>query len=250
MRNDLKIKALRNKFGLDGYAVWCMILEVLTDRDDFEYEWNDLSAELMSADFGIDAGKLRETIEYCIKLNLLELSEGKIFSQKHKDRFDSLLTKRQRDRNRFIVSDNPIQSQVSVSDNPHSKVKYSKVKESIVKYSKEDNNSKSIEDKSSAAEAATLKRGDEFYKILLAFVPTYGKDMLRSFFDYWSEMNKSKTKMRFEIEKTWNLAGRLRTWERNEKKFNKGSQIQQKTTIKDVLSIAGNTMPNKLIQQS
>lgn len=44
--------------------------------------------------------------------------------------------------------------------------------------------------------------------------------MIRAFFDYWSEPNTSGTKMRYEMQKTWNLAGRLRTWERrsNEKR--------------------------------
>jgi len=64
MRNDLKVKALRNKFGITGYAVWCMILEVLTDKDYFEYDWSEVSQELMSADFGIDSSLLMEIVEY------------------------------------------------------------------------------------------------------------------------------------------------------------------------------------------
>ena len=44
--------------------------------------------------------------------------------------------------------------------------------------------------------------------------------MIRAFFDYWSEPNKAKTKMRYEMQKTWDVSGRLRTWERrlNEKR--------------------------------
>ena len=34
MRNHRKIKALRTKFGVNGYAVWVMILEVLTGNND------------------------------------------------------------------------------------------------------------------------------------------------------------------------------------------------------------------------
>lgn len=35
------------------------------------------------------------------------------------------------------------------------------------------------------------------------------------FIDYWSEPNKSKTKMKFELERTWDTKRRLRTWTEN-----------------------------------
>ena len=40
----------------------------------------------------------------------------------------------------------------------------------------------------------------------------YPIEMLNKFFDYWSEPNRSNTKMRFELEKTWSLPRRLKTW--------------------------------------
>ena len=68
-----------------------------------------------------------------------------------------------------------------------------------------------------AAEAATSARKEKFYASLIPFVDKYGKDMIRDFFDYWSEMNRSKTKMRFEQQATWELALRLKTWADREK---------------------------------
>lgn len=58
-------------------------------------------------------------------------------------------------------------------------------------------------------------RQKEFKDLLVPFVEQYGKDMIRAFFDYWSEPNKANTKMKCELEKTWSLQGRLRRWERN-----------------------------------
>ncbi len=52
-----------------------------------------------------------------------------------------------------------------------------------------------------------------FYESLISFIDTYGREMVRSFFDYWSEPNPSKTKMRFELQKTWDVSRRLKTWE-------------------------------------
>lgn len=48
-------------------------------------------------------------------------------------------------------------------------------------------------------------------------LPKFGRDMLTSFFAYWSEPD-IKGRMRFQMQKTWNTAGRLVTWENRDKK--------------------------------
>jgi len=40
----------------------------------------------------------------------------------------------------------------------------------------------------------------------------YDSSLVKSFFEYWSEANKSKTKMKWEMEKTWDLKLRLARW--------------------------------------
>lgn len=67
--------------------------------------------------------------------------------------------------------------------------------------------------------AATEKRKKKFGQDLVPYVATYGKDMIRKFYDYWSETNKSKTRMRCETEKTWDLNLRLQNWARRNKDF-------------------------------
>lgn len=82
--------------------------------------------------------------------------------------------------------------------------------------------------KKDAAKAATLSRKEEFYNSLIPYVEMYGKDMVRDFFDYWSEMNKSETKMRFEQQPTWEISKRLSTWAKREKiNGNRNSQNEQ-----------------------
>lgn len=71
--------------------------------------------------------------------------------------------------------------------------------------------------KKDAAKAATLSRKESFYQSLVPYVGQYPKEMIRAFFDYWSELNKSETKMRYELEKTWELPKRLATWASREK---------------------------------
>jgi hypothetical protein len=63
------------------------------------------------------------------------------------------------------------------------------------------------------------KRKLEFASTLEPFLNTYGKELLKDFYDYWTEPNKSNTKFRAEIEKTWSLERRLATWAKNDSKF-------------------------------
>ena len=98
MRNDVKIKALRRKFSHVGYAVWCYLLEVLTDSDFFEIEYNELNTELLSADFDISTNEFKEIIDYCIKIELLQLENNILFSVNNKKRFDVILSNRKQKR--------------------------------------------------------------------------------------------------------------------------------------------------------
>ena len=63
------------------------------------------------------------------------------------------------------------------------------------------------------------ERKAEFWAKVEPFKDLYGEDMVRNFFDYWTEMNKSRTKMKFETEKTYEIPLRLSTWKRNERNF-------------------------------
>ena len=151
MRNDVKVKALRRRFSHTGYAVWCYILETLTDTDFFEIEYSELDQELLAADFDISVDELRNIIDYCCKINLLQLNEDgtRLYSETHKKRFSGLITKRERDRERLskLISSRKQENKDVIAaktnftdnshgENPHSKVKESKVKESKVKESK------------------------------------------------------------------------------------------------------------------
>lgn len=62
-------------------------------------------------------------------------------------------------------------------------------------------------------------RKENFYNSLVPFVGKYGRETIRAFFDYWSEYNKSRTKMRWELQKTWETARRLATWASRDNNF-------------------------------
>ena len=76
-----------------------------------------------------------------------------------------------------------------------------------------------------------IKRSREFYNSLIPYIKTYDKKMIRSFYDYWSEPNRSKTRMRFELEPTFDLSRRLRTWENHDLKSKPSSTILHDNNI-------------------
>ena len=48
----------------------------------------------------------------------------------------------------------------------------------------------------------------------------YDLTLKKQFCDYWTEPNKSNTKMKFELNKTWKTELRIKTWAANQKKWN------------------------------
>lgn len=65
-------------------------------------------------------------------------------------------------------------------------------------------------------------RKQKFNESVLS-ITEYPVEMLNNFIRYWSEPNQSNKKMRFELEKTWSLKGRLTTWASRDKNFNQGN---------------------------
>lgn len=62
------------------------------------------------------------------------------------------------------------------------------------------------------------------YSDLVPFVSIYGQTMVREFYDYWTEPNKSNTKVRWMLERTWDTKRRLSTWAKNESKYARNNQ--------------------------
>ncbi len=60
---------------------------------------------------------------------------------------------------------------------------------------------------------------NKFLLEVSAFKELYSVEMLEAFVDYWTEPNKSKTKLRYELQKTFDVSRRLKTWSKNESKF-------------------------------
>lgn len=142
-RNELAVKALRQRFGIVGYGITVMLLEFLTGTEYMRIEWNEIQRELISADFGTDSETLQEVVEYGCKVGVFrmensqetEFSNGKtahVFSPLLQHLLRDLLEFRAGERTRKGVfrTENPQETPPNNSF-PHGK------SHSIVEYSKD-----------------------------------------------------------------------------------------------------------------
>ncbi len=72
------------------------------------------------------------------------------------------------------------------------------------------------------------ERKESFKERILTYSTIYQREMLLKFFDYWSEHNENGKKMRFEMQKTFDVEKRLRTWHTNQQKWEKEKNVAPK----------------------
>lgn len=156
MRNDVKVRALRKKFGLAGYAVWCFLLELLTDADYFRVQFGAIDRELLAIDFDVEVEELEAIVAYCCTIGLLVNEEDTLYSPTLIERLGGVLSKRdtirakreehksaQIDTNlhneefvKVCATQIPTNSQCADNKVKESKVKESKIKENNISLSK------------------------------------------------------------------------------------------------------------------
>ncbi len=61
----------------------------------------------------------------------------------------------------------------------------------------------------------------------------YDEKTLTEFYEYWTEPNKNNTKMKFELERTFDIERRLKTWQRNQEKWNSNSSKKTEAILDD-----------------
>lgn len=145
LRNHRKVRAIRNKFGQAlGLAFWCLILEWLIEHDGLEFEYSDMEVEMLSVELDISAAELREMVDYCVKLEMLFLTDSNfLYSDSLNEKLSPVFEKRNRERERSLTRKRRENGQfqpkkghttgVSAAEKPQSKVKKSKEEKSKLK---------------------------------------------------------------------------------------------------------------------
>jgi hypothetical protein len=98
-----------------------------------------------------------------------------------------------------------VKTQITQIKNPKKPTLEYKEKENINKKERESKKATSVATPQSSLKNNLGERKLEFGKELKPYVETYGAAMIRKFYDYWTEENKSGTKMRNELEKISNM---------------------------------------------
>ncbi|MFW9972573.1 MAG: DUF4373 domain-containing protein [Candidatus Odinarchaeota archaeon] len=131
MRNDRKIKALRAKFGLKGYAIYNMLLEILCESELLIIKLDKTELELISGDLTIVSEELTTIIEYLCKINLFKKINDYIFCPQLDKRSEGVFGKRTKLLNHLREESGIILSETDISEEkiPQSKVNKSKIKE-------------------------------------------------------------------------------------------------------------------------
>jgi hypothetical protein len=152
MRNDLKIKALRRKFGHSGYSFYNMMLEQLGNCEYFEYEWNERNKELLSADFDIDAEEINTMVEFCLRLELLQIYNNYLTCDKLTKRLEDTVLVKRKDycrNNSMRVKLKGVNTEITNVERINDGINaQSKVKESKANKSKEESKEKESKEES------------------------------------------------------------------------------------------------------
>jgi hypothetical protein len=93
---------------------------------------------------------------------------------------------------------------------------------------KENKSPKTLEEKKKELQ----KRREKFKKSLEPFLKNYSRTMLNAFYSYWTEPNKSYSKLKWEMQKTWDLSRRLSSWANREPVAKKSGQAETPKTGK------------------
>ncbi len=138
-RNDRRIKAIRAKFGLTGYALCVMLMEVLTDADYTQLDTSEMELELLSGDLGVSVTEIHSLIQFATKIGFFTQNDTGILKCPDLDRaLEPVFDKRNRAKIAANKGNNIVsvtETPVTVTETPQSKVKESKVEESKVNIS-------------------------------------------------------------------------------------------------------------------
>lgn len=150
MRNHRKIKALRAEYGVEGFSAYVMLLETLTEADNFQLELRkELDWKILAGDFGIDSERLKDIFKLMEELELIKIKDCLVVCESLNERLEPVLEKREKSREQSLNKNRDEKGQyqvvsvaetrvsgaemgVSVAETPQSKVNESKVNNYIL----------------------------------------------------------------------------------------------------------------------
>ncbi len=252
---DPKIIALLGDYGAVGYGIYWRIVEMLHAENEHKLPLKEYIYKALAQQMVTSVEQVSAIVRDCIDIyDLFIECDGCFYSKRVNDniqKMEEIKEKRskagkisaERRKNATCVE----QSLTSVQQNLTSvqqnltqsnKIKENKIKENKIKEIKDINKDCFVADKSAIKTKDLEYRKNEFKNNLEPFLEIYGKDLLNDFFRYWTEHNPDGKKMRFEMEKVFDISKRLKTWSNNEKKFKKaGGMSEREKRLEEVAQL-------------
>ncbi len=204
-----KMFYIEETYGNDGFSTFIKILRELAKTD---FHYLDLSKKttlmFLSAKCKISTKTLESIINDLVDLDKFDKNlwiENKVIWCQ--DFIDSIQDAYNKRKNKCITYDGLLQHLCSLGVRKPNKSK------SVV-----------VINPQTILEETKLKktienRMSEFENSLQIYLKEFGKDLLNDFYLYWTEKKPNGKKMRFEMEKTFDIKRRLDRWNKNS--FNK-----------------------------
>jgi len=207
--NDEKITELFICFGYEGLGLFYTLLEKLAQQE------KPIKTTVLKSQLKVGK-KLEKCWSFMEEIKLISSNNGETFNKQLMNFSGKYAIKKEKNKKR--VAEWRDKQEVTENVTCYKSVRNTdKVKESKVNESKESNRD--------VAKATTQKRISVFKESLFPYTKTqggiYSVDMVKSFFEYWSELNKSETKMLWEMKPTFEISKRLATWAKNDNTFSK-----------------------------
>jgi hypothetical protein len=214
-RNDLKIKALIKKYGIEGYGVYWVFIEIMRMQNDYKLSKKTYVLEGISDEIGKEIQYVHGFIDDCISFELFASDDQFIWSESFLNRMgkkDEIIELRR------LAGKKSADMRKKPPDEPTLAEHMLNTTSTI---NKQTNEMKEINKENLKEQKLRLlqRRKQLFIDRVMEFKTTYPGMMLKDFISYWSEINKSGSQMKWEMEKTWEFSRRLERWSRNDKSF-------------------------------
>jgi hypothetical protein len=99
-RHDRKIVALKHTYGLSGYGMWWVIVEILREQADYKLEYDEITFIMLADELGTSVEQAKDFVEDCInKYKLLVTDHEKFWSEsllKRMQRLNEIREKRKK----------------------------------------------------------------------------------------------------------------------------------------------------------
>lgn len=212
-RNDQRLMKVRMKYGMEGHGIFFGIIEILREQKDYTLTFDDIDS--ISFDLRVEKEKIEDIVE---NYDLFEIKGHTMFYSKSLKR-------------RMLALDEKRQKLASAGK----KGGLSKARKMLEAKSKQGSSSKVKESKVNKTKVNDInKRMLLFKESLQKYKKQYGSVVLLDFYNYWSEPNKSNTKMLWETKTTFEISRRLQRWADNNFSNNKKEEISRPVVPKYV----------------